>query len=196
MVRTPASKPVDAPPVDFGVRHAAGAGVSLVLATILGLMLLVMPMTPFTLHVAAAYGVLGLVGFLAQMVVAMEARLVPLATWFWAYGRSDFRIAPPSPHTMRDRSLQAIVFTGWCVAVPALAAGLFFESAALVSVGAWGLFAAVAIATLDNVFVLLHVPRQHPQRHQAEDHEVREEQRRHRRGSAEDALEQSGTRLA
>ena len=63
---------------------------------------------------------------------------------------------------MRDRTLQTVVFAGWTVGVPALAAGLFLESAALVAVGAWSLLAAVAVGTLDNVFVLLHVRRQAP----------------------------------
>ena len=63
---------------------------------------------------------------------------------------------------MRDRTLQTVVFAGWTVGVPALAAGLFLESAPLVAVGAWSLLAAVAVGTLDNVFVLLHVRRQGP----------------------------------
>ena len=170
----PAPKPPGAPDVNFAALHAAAAGVSLIGATAIGLMLLVIPMTPFALHAAAAYGVLGLVGFLAQMVVAMEARWLP----------------------MRDRSLQAMVFAGWLVAVPALAGGLFLESAAFVSVGAWSLLAAVAIGTLDNAFVLLHVARQHPQGNQPEKNEVGKEERRHRRRAAEDALEQSRSGLA
>ena len=56
---------------------------------------------------------------------------------------------------MRDRFLQAIVFIGWAAGVPSLAAGMFFESATLVSVGAWPLFAAVVLAAIDNVFVVI-----------------------------------------
>jgi hypothetical protein len=108
------------------------------------------------LRAAAAYGVFGLVGFLAQMVVAMEARLLPMVTWFWAYARSDYRVAPPSPHVMRDRSLQAIVFSAWTLGVPLLAAGMFVESARLVAAGAWVLFIGVSIGTLDNAFVVAH----------------------------------------
>ena len=54
---------------------------------------------------------------------------------------------------MRDRTLQAIVFAAWIVGVPTLAAGMFVESARLVAMGAWSLFAAVAVATLDHAFV-------------------------------------------
>jgi hypothetical protein len=121
-----------------------------------GLTLLLRPMSPRTLHAAAAYGMLGLVGFLAQMIVAMEARLLPLVTWFWSYAGSNFSVAPPSPHAMHDRALQAIVFAGWTIGVPALAIGMFRESALLVAIGGWSLFVGVAIATVDNVSIILH----------------------------------------
>jgi hypothetical protein len=142
--------------------HAGCAGVSLVVCVAIGLGLLALPMSPRTLHAAAAYGILGLVGFLGQTVVAMQARLVPMVAWFWRYSARGYRVPPPSPHAMRDRALQAIVFAGWLIAVPAMAAGLFLESARLVGVGGWSLFAAVSIATLDNVLVItpaIYVPK-------------------------------------
>ena len=157
MLRSPAPKPVGAPRVDFAVLHAAGAGVSLLAAATIGVALLVLPASPSTLRAAAAYGVLGLVGFLSQMVVAMEARLLPMATWYWRYAQSEFRVPPPAPFTMRDRALQAIVFAGWTSAVPLLAAGLFFESPGLVAAGAWSLVAAVLVMTLDTLGVVLIV---------------------------------------
>jgi hypothetical protein len=155
MVRSPAPKPPAAPRIDFGVLHAAGAGVSLLTAIVLGVLLLVLPTSARTLPLAAAYGVFGLLGFLSQMVIAMEARLLPLAAWYWAYVGGNFSTPPPSPHTTRDRTLQAIVFAGWTIGVPALAAGLFLESPALVACGTWALFAGVAIGTIDNVLVVM-----------------------------------------
>ena len=154
MLRRPAPRPRGARRPDFAVLHAAGAGTSLAAAVAIGLTLLVAPPSVRMLHAAAAYGVLGLVGFLAQMVVAMEARLLPMATWFWMYADSGYQEPPPSPHVMRDRVLQAIVFGAWCVGVPSLAAGMYLESATWVALGGWTLFAGVAIATLDNVFVV------------------------------------------
>lgn len=163
MLRRRVPKPVSAPRLDFGLLHAAAAGTSLLLAVAIGIVLLIVPTSPGTLHAAAAYGVFGLIGFLAQMVVAMEARLLPTVTWFWTYAASGYRVAPPSPHAMRDPTLQAIVFVGWAVGVPALAAGMSLESAHFVSGGAWALFASVAVATLDNAFVVAHALR--PQEH-------------------------------
>ena len=159
MWRRPVSKAVGAPRVPFALLHAASAGLSLIAAAAIGVLLLVVPPSPRALHAAAAYGVLGLVGLLAQMIVAMETRLLPMVTWFWAYERSGYRVPPPSPHAMRDRSLQAIVFAAWTVAVPALAIGMFLESARLVGLGAWALFVGVAVATFDNGFIIVHALR-------------------------------------
>ena len=159
MRRQPVSKPVGAPRVQFGLLHAASAAVSLIFAVTIGLALLAVATSPRTLHAAAAYGVLGLLGFLAQMIVAMEARLLPMVTWYWAYGRSGYRIAPPSPHAMRDRSWQALVFAGWTVGVPTLALGMAWESPRLVGIGAWALFIGTAVGTLDNAFVVAQAVR-------------------------------------
>jgi hypothetical protein len=149
-----AAKPAGAHRVEFGLLHAGSAGLSLVVAVALGCWLLVAPASPQSLQVAAAYGVVGLLGFLAQMVVAMEARLLPLVSWFWSYEASGYSIPPPSPHATRDRTLQAIVFAGWTAGVPALAVGMWQSSSGWVSLGAWALFVAVAIGTLDNALVI------------------------------------------
>src|SRR5262249_31708826 len=85
MVRHRVLRRVDAHAVDFAVLHAAGAGVSLVLAVALGVALLIRPASVQMLRAAAAYGVFGLLGFLGQMIVAMEARLLPMAAWYWGY---------------------------------------------------------------------------------------------------------------
>jgi hypothetical protein len=155
MLRRPRAKPASAPRVNFGVLHSASAAVWLIAAMIAGLVLLVTPSSPRMLHVAAAYGVFGLIGFLAQMVVAMEVRLVPMVTWFWAYARSGYQVEPPSPHAMRDRTLQALVFAAWTVGVPVLAGGMYTESAPLVAAGAWSLFVGVALAAIDNAVVVV-----------------------------------------
>jgi hypothetical protein len=154
MLRHRVPAPVGLPRPDFAVLHAAGAGASLLVAAGLGLLLLMAPPSTRMLQAAAAYGALGLVGFLAQMVVAMEARLLPTVAWFWAYAATGYGVPPPSPHTMRDRVLQSIVFAAWSLGAPSLAAGLFLESARLVALGAWALFVGVTIGTLDSGLVV------------------------------------------
>ena len=51
-----------------------------------------------------AYGVFGLVGFLAQMVVGMEGRLLPIFAWYWAYANTGYKGPVPSQHEMPWRT--------------------------------------------------------------------------------------------
>jgi hypothetical protein len=153
MLRHPAPRPAGAPRFDFAVAHAACAAGSLATALVLGVALVTVPTSSTMLRAAAGYGVLGLVGFLAQMVIAMEARILPMVSWSWAYAGTGYRVPPPSPHAMHDRSFQALVLAGWAVAVPALAAGMAFESATAVALGAWALCAAMTFATLNHMRV-------------------------------------------
>jgi hypothetical protein len=154
LVRRPAPGPRREARVDFAALHAASAGVSLAVATAIGLTLLAVPPSPRALHAAAAYGVLGLVGFLSQMMVAVEARLVPLAAAGWSPARrSDDSLASP-PAGGNNRALHALVFAVWTVAVPLLAAGLYLESASAVGLAAWLLLAAVVCSTVAHVRTL------------------------------------------
>src|SRR5262245_52108531 len=90
MRRHGVSKPVGVRHPDFGLLHVAGVALSLGAAATIGLVLLFRPSSPQMLRAAAAYGVFGLVGFLGQMVIAMEARVLPMAEWYWAYAASDY----------------------------------------------------------------------------------------------------------
>jgi len=157
MVRSRVRRPAGAPHADFAVLHAAAAGCWLLFAIAAGIALLALPMTPLTLRLAAAYGCAGLVGFLAQTVIGMEARVVPMLTWYWAYARREFRVAPTPPLQMREPALQAIVFAGWTIGVPALAVGLFFEAPRVVAAGGWAMLAATAVSALDGAFVVAHI---------------------------------------
>lgn len=153
MARHRVPRPPGMPPFDFAVAHAAAAGAGLAAALVLGLALLVVPASPASLRAAAAYGALGLVGFLAQTVVAMETWLLPLAASCWAPAHPGPRALPPPP-VRRDPTPQALVLAGWLAGVPALAAGLAFEFAPLVRAGAAVLAAAVALAAMDHAVTI------------------------------------------
>ena len=154
MVSHRARRPPEAPRVDFAVLHAAAAGVWLLTAAGLGAFLLSRPMSDSTLRAALAYGTFGLLGFLAQMVVAMQVRLIPLFAWYSGYSASAYHTVPPSPWTMRDRMLLTITFAAWTFGVPAIGLGLAFEQVGLLAAGAWALFAGVVLGGADSLFVL------------------------------------------
>lgn len=149
-------RPPEAPRVDYAVLHAAAAGVWMLTAAGLGVFLLSQPMSDATLRAALAYGTFGLLGFLAQMVVAMQVRLIPLFAWYSGYAASGFQLPPPSPWTMRDRTMLTLTFAAWTLGVPGIGLGLAFEQVGLLAAGAWTLLAGVLLGGADSVFVLWH----------------------------------------
>jgi hypothetical protein len=154
MLRHRRPKPPAIPSPDPAVLHAAAAFASLAGACALGFWLSIAEPSESTLRVATAYGVLGLVGFLSQMVVAMEGRLLPLLAW---YARTEGGRGPaPSPHDMPWRSGQEIVFALWLFGVPALAGGLAFGAVPFVRAAAWSLLAATVIDAANAAIILRH----------------------------------------
>jgi hypothetical protein len=113
-------------------------------------MLAALPVSESTLRVALLYGVLGLVGFLAQAIVGFERRIVPIASAYWALQRTG---GAPTP-APRPPVAPAWIFFAWLCGVPLVAAGLFVTSATTLASGAWLLFAG----TFSSVNWLRHQP--------------------------------------
>ena len=76
MLRRLCPRPPGLPRADPAMMHAGAAFASLGIASVLGLWLAMAEESSATLRVAMAYGVFGLVGFLAQVIVGMEGRLL------------------------------------------------------------------------------------------------------------------------
>ncbi len=140
---------------DWSVLHALQSFAYLALAAGLGLVLAFSPPSDWTLAAALAYGVFALVGFLAQIVVGVEGRLLPLAAWLWGYAGGGFERTPPSLHRAPVRSLQALGFLLWTVGVPLLAAGLSLDEPPLTAASGALLFLAVVASGINAASVLL-----------------------------------------
>ncbi len=146
----PAPKALRRP--DFGVAQALLALAYLALAAVLGLVLAFQgETTAWSLRLGFVYGVCGLLGFLAQIVVGVSARLLPLFARLVAAEWSD---APPSPHALPDRRLQAATFALWTLGVPALAAGFYLDLTWLVSTGGSILLTAVVTGAAGHLAVV------------------------------------------
>jgi hypothetical protein len=92
---------------DPAVLHAGASLAWLAVASVLGVWLTLAAPSSATLRVAMAYGVFGLVGFLAQIVVGMEGRLLPIFAWYWAYANTGYKGPVPSQHEMPWRHGQS-----------------------------------------------------------------------------------------
>jgi hypothetical protein len=156
MLRRPRPRPPGLQKPDPAVLHAGAAFASLGLASVLGVWLATADSSPATLRIAMAYGVLGLVGFLAQMVVGMEGRLLPIFAWYWAYANTGYKGPVLSQHEMAWRRGQELVFVLWLFGMPALAGGLAFDAIPFVSAGAWCLFIATLLDTATVIRILRH----------------------------------------
>ena len=148
--------PAAMPRPDYGMLLAGSALASLAGATVLGLALAFLPMSGTTLRVELAYGVLGLVGFLAQMISGIESRLLPLFAWYWAFAAREFRGLPPNPHAMPLRAAQRWSALAWLAAAPLLTIGFAADASVIVRTGAGLLLAGVIGGTIDMAAVVRH----------------------------------------
>lgn len=152
MLRRPRPAPKALIRPDYGVLQVLASLVYLVLASVLGLALAWSPeTTETTLRLASVYGVLGLVGFLSQIVAGVSARLLPLFARLVAAGWSD---SPPSPHALPDRRWQAATLVLWTLGVPVLAIGSYLETPIWVGAGGWLLLGAVLAGAAAQLAVL------------------------------------------
>lgn len=150
MAKAPSAKTVS--PITRSQRNVSMT--SLVVACGLGTWLTVGQPSESSLRAAMAYGVFGLVGFLAQMVVAMEGRLLPIFAWYWASANSGYRGPVAPPHDLPSRHGRELVFVLWLFGVPALATGLAFDAVPFVRAAAWALLAATLVESATMIRIL------------------------------------------
>ena len=109
---------------DWSTAHVLESVAWLLFASGLGLYLAAAEASGTTVALASAYGVAGLVGFLSQIVVGLEGRILPLFAWLWGFADRAYDEMPPSLHAAPVHPLQALVFFLWTAGVPALGYGL------------------------------------------------------------------------
>jgi hypothetical protein len=136
-------RPPRLPATDWSMRQARVAAMWLAVAAALGLFLSLEGATSSTgARIAWVYGVAGLVGWLAQMVAAVQGRLLPLFLWYHARARRG-TLPERSVHELPSAPLAMAVFLGWAAGVPLLAAGLAGGSAAAIRAAAVSLLVGV-----------------------------------------------------
>jgi hypothetical protein len=89
------------------------------------------------------YGIAGLVGFLAQVVVGIQGRLLPLHGWYRRFEAAGLKPPGRSAHTLASPALAKAILLAWAAGVPVLAAGLVTGLAPLIVFGSGVLLAGV-----------------------------------------------------
>ena len=99
------------------------------------------------------YGAAGLVGFLAQVVVGMQGRLVPLYAWYRSYaisGRPPLRAA----HALPAETFARAIFLCWTAAVPLLVGGLPMGDRVAIRAGAVILLAGLGLGGAYLIYMI------------------------------------------
>jgi len=139
---------------DVGALQAGHALLYLLLTTGCGLILATSGASAWTSRLMMFYGVFGLLGFLGQLVVAMELRVLPLLAWYAAFTRGGFTPPAMSTHALPAPRVAAVACGGWVVGLPILAAGLALDRVPWVGAGAWVLLVAAGLNTAHAVWML------------------------------------------
>ncbi len=137
-------RPPALPARDWSTWQTHTALLWLGVAIVIGLILTMRPMSPSTIPLMWVYGTAGLVGFLTQIVVGMQGRLVPMYLWYRAWAR---RPGPPpavAANALPSAAWARPLFFIWLVGVPTLVWGLAFHNLAAIQLGAALLLCGVA----------------------------------------------------
>ncbi len=158
--RKPAPPPLPPRP-DFSMLHAPFAFLCLLVCTLLGMVLLHLSPTEKTLRFALAYGGLGLIGFLSQIVTGLKPKLLSIFTWYHAFTRAGSNCVP-RPVDMPVRTFQITIFALWVAGLPALIAGMIVPSAFSIRAGATLLLAALIVSLLHEFSIVKWIWKKYP----------------------------------
>lgn len=137
--------PAALPRPDWATWQTHTAFLWLLVAVSSGLLLtLPIPIT-WMIAVGWIYGVAGLIGFLAQIVLGIQGRLLPLYSWYRTMERSSMQPPSRSAHSLASPVLAKAILGAWTVGVPLLIAGLAVGVDPITVLGSALLLAGVAL---------------------------------------------------
>lgn len=156
MLRNPRKPPRTLRRPDWPTWQIRFALLCLLVAAGLGAWLLTTSATESNqLIIAKIYGIMGLVGFLTQIVIGVQSRILPIAAWMWGFEQQGFDIGPKSPHELVSRPLQLTILVLWVVGLPMLALAFGLDEVRWISVGAL----LLALATLAGMLQMARLAR-------------------------------------
>lgn len=158
--RKPAPPPEPRKP-DFAILQAVFSFLCLAFAAVIGIFLTRLPATQSTLQLALAYGILALVGFLSQMIVAMKPRILSILAWYYDFRNHDYQPAIPRVLDRTVRIFQGFTFFLWLAGMPLIAAGILLSNRVVIVLGAVSLFCALFISTTHEITILKDIRRNH-----------------------------------
>lgn len=145
--------PAALPRPDWATWQTHAAFVWLIVAAVLGVLLAIPVQTPWTVELGWLCGTLGLIGFLAQVVVGIQGRLLPMHGWIRAFEAGGMQPPARSVHTLAHPLLTRLIFLMWTLGVLSLAAGLVATSTRVIATGSGLLLCGVLLSALQMYHV-------------------------------------------
>lgn len=140
--------------------HVAFAWLLVAVAT--GL-LLTLPAAPAWIATLGwIYGTAGLIGFLGQIVLGIQGRLLPMYGWYRMLEADDMRPPARSAHSLADPGLAKGILLTWTMGVPLLAFGLAASSRWTISASAALLLAGLVLNATQVVTIVSPAARSAP----------------------------------
>lgn len=147
-------KPPALPRRDWSTWQACVALGWLIVSVLLGLVLSADVLQAQRVPLSWCYGVAGLVGFLAQMVVGVQGRLVPMYAWYRAKAARGGTPPARAANELPSEPFARVIFVSWAVGVPCLAWGLAQQRLTAVAGGAAALFCGVSTGAAYLAYML------------------------------------------
>jgi hypothetical protein len=141
---------------DWATRQTHVALVYLLMAALLGVALALATSPGAIVTLGWIYGTVALVGFLTQVIVGMQGRLLPLHAWYREFETGGFNPPARAAHGLPSPRLARAIFFGWLLGVPLLAAGLPLRMSYLIAAGSVLLLAGVVLSAAQAVAILRH----------------------------------------
>jgi hypothetical protein len=145
--------PAALPRPDWATWQTQAAFAWLLLASVLGVILSTGVSPGWLVPLGWIYAIAGLVGFLAQVVVGIQGRLLPLHGWYRGFEAGGMRPPPVSAHALASPVLARLIFLAWLAGVPVLTAGLVTERRPAIALGSAMLLVAVVMNAAQAVRV-------------------------------------------
>jgi hypothetical protein len=139
------TRPPSLPQRDWAVWQSHAALLWLLVAVVLGVIATTGLAGPRQVGLIWLYGTAGLVGFLAQMVVGIQGRIVPMYAWYRALVALEGAPPPRSVNALPSSRFAGPMFFIWAAGVPLLAWGFAAEERLAISLAAWLLACGLAI---------------------------------------------------
>jgi hypothetical protein len=139
---------------DWATRQTHVALVCLLIAALLGIAVPLLTEASAIVAVSWIYGTLALVGFLSQVILGIQGRLLPMHAWYREFEAGGFSPPARAVHGLPSPGLARAIFFAWLLGVPLLAAGLPLGMSYWIATGSVLLLSGVVLNAAQGVVIL------------------------------------------